>query len=202
MTKTVFDIASVRGALARGYCALPNRHKKLDSNLIEVQAEEIMALVEACTEEQPVIVGIDPASVSDPLTPQDIRAYAYDVAVASGMGHDQSNLHQFAQQIADNVERGFLRKAEMVLKIDTAETEKLVARILREIEEQELHESIFGKTENRREGWNDCKAVMIRKITEQIADPHSDSFILQMMPAQLDDVRRFVASFQFDPAKP
>lgn len=40
------DIENIRGALARGYCAEGQPHKVMDPDLCEVQAVELMALLE------------------------------------------------------------------------------------------------------------------------------------------------------------
>ena len=73
----------------------------------------------------------------------------------------------------------------------------------REIIDQNNHilASIFGRVEWRREAWNDLKAVMIRVLNRQIAEPTDDSYILDKK-STLQQVSDFVASFQFDPEKP
>lgn len=47
------EIADIRGALARGYCADGQRHKVMDPDLCEAQAQEIMALLPKSVEAQP-----------------------------------------------------------------------------------------------------------------------------------------------------
>lgn len=181
---------AVYGALVRackGHC-LP------DPLLTGRQASAILDVIESLAEPAEMEIHGE-AFVSAAVTPQELRVKSYEIAIESGHSHDQSNLHQFAAQIEENIRNGWTRESEAKaetmtfrVKIDTSEFDAVLAQ--------------FGRTEFRREAWNDCKAVMIRVLNQQIGDPNSDNFVLKLKKQQLENVRDFVASFEFDPDMP
>lgn len=173
---------AVYAALVRG-CG---HHCLPDPVLLEAQANEIMDLIESLAEPE----SLPGEFVSAAVTPEELRAKSYDLAIRSGHSHDQANLHDFAAQVEQNIVHGFAEKTlTYKIKVDTSALDEVLARE-------------FGRNEWRREAWNDCKAVMIRVLNQQIAKPQSDSFVLRLKPHQLENVRSFVASFQFDPDMP
>lgn len=179
---------AIHAALVRG-CG---RHCLPDPVLIRAQAKEIFSLIESLAEPGEMVSGVA-EFVSARVTPEEVRTKAYEIANKSGHSHDQRNLHEFASEIERNIVHGFAEKNVETLtykiKVDTSEMDELI-------------QGIFGRTEWRREAWNDCKAVMIRVLNQQMDHPHLESWMLKLKLKQLEQVRRFVSSFEFDPTKP
>lgn len=207
------SIELVRGALARGYCAPGNQHKGLDSHLLNVQADEIMKLIERLAEQ---MVPGEAFFESAAPTPADIRAYAYDIVIRAGQG-GWSDFHARVADVANNIEHGFkvapIETMTVKLDIDTSSVEAVEARIKSAVtriaaaraemaEVRKEAEEFGGRTAWRREAWNDLKACMIRVLNQQIDNPHLGMFVLDLNKRQLENVRAFVGSFVFDPDMP
>ncbi len=157
--------------------------------LLDRKVEE--AIAEARCEVVPPVTSIGELST---MSDRDVRAHAYNVAsriVPKSWNQDQ--VHGEAEKIARNIEDGFPSKTEVLsvtIKPDMTEF-------------QEMIDSIFGRTEWRREGWNDLKAKLLRTLNKEINSPDIDSFVLHPLGlSSLKVVRDFIAKFNFDPTKP
>jgi hypothetical protein len=179
---------AIYAALVRG-CG---RHCLPDPVLLRGQAKEIFSLIESLAEPAEMVSGVA-EFVSAQVTPEELRAKSYDLAIRSGHSHDEPHLHALAAQVEQNIVNGFGEKnvetMTFKIKVDTSDMDELIR-------------GINGRTEWRREAWNDCKAVMIRVLNKQINDPRSDSYVLRLKRQQLENVRSFISSFQFDPDMP
>jgi hypothetical protein len=126
------------------------------------------------------------------MSDQDIRVEAYNLAVRRGSyGVTEDELHKLAADIAENIRHGFTKKRETFqAKPGTPDF-------------QDAIDAIYGRTEWRREGWNDCKAVMLGALRKQLnGEQPIGKWMLSKTKNTLHDVRDFIASFDFDPSKP
>jgi hypothetical protein len=182
-----FDVGVARSAEER----VAEAASKAVCDLLERKARE--AFAEAASAYVPPITP-EPASamVRSEMSPTDIRLEAYAIAAKRpSYGVTNAEFHQHAEEIARNIERGFAKP-----EVDT--TGKPGGKSF-----HDLVDKIYGRTEWRREGWNDCKAVLIRTITRQLNGEHPvGHWMLEKKHNSLANIRDFIASFNFDPKKP
>lgn len=178
----------------------PNTHSvlvpavtKAVTNLLELKA--LQAVAEAAAEQGNAEASATNAYDDYSQTAvQQIRSDAYSIAQRHTTNDRPDELHSLAKAISEHIEAGFT----------PANTKILTAMIKPELSGfQEAIDAIFGRTEWRREGWNDARSVMIRKINEQIKNRFNDSYVLQPFKTpQLKIIRDFIGSFKFDETKP
>lgn len=215
-------------ALALGYCRGPNWEKRIDNDLLQAQADELRKAQERkdATYVPPSRPAYAPEGEwtlvkswytcqcgrthmvdhRDPVKTTTINYRLSDTQTVENFYRNQAQIRELAAHFA-----GLNRGAEGVRKKPQQDVETLRVKI--EVDQTELDEAVaglFGKSEWRREGWNDAKAVMIRVINGvQRAIEHSTSNVADELSLlagfnqeQLKKVRSFISSFVFDPEKP
>lgn len=203
---TELNAETIRQALCKA--AVVSR-EQLSYKLCAEQTDAICRLIEECAE------SVEAVREYPAPSREDIRISAYDLAIKTGTKGDAA-LHKLAGEIADRiigekVEKAATNEIKLNLEFDASGFQAAADKLRRHAEfynravqrYDDVIGALFNRIDYRNEGWNDCKAVMIRAITRQISDSKGDGYVLDTLSVkQLDDVRRFISSFHFDPSKP
>lgn len=171
----------------------------VDPLIVSEVTKQIVALIEKAAaepdEDEPLLQGEALVGVSDAEFNLAVSIAAYELALKhpnAAWGMDYT--HKIAAEIGVKLHQGFKPEENHIVQTLSIKIEPDTAAFRKAIDD------IFGSVEWRREGWNDAKAVMLRKLNKQIKHPDDDSYILRNFPqAKLELVRKFIASFQFDP---
>lgn len=226
-----FDFNDIKVALLRGFVSAFGHVPFSDKSnaAVDAQVREIVKLLEVNivsaaepTWPRPMEAIEGEALIGVAFDEVERRAVAYELAVKSG----QSHLHELAAKIDRNLALGFIwppvkDTIHLKVEVDTSSVDAAEERIKSargHIAEARAEmqfisdiQSLLGdKTDYRREGWNDNKAVMLRFLRDLIRETEStgrgytggEQVLSGFSVAELKKVRSFIASFHFDPTKP